>query len=89
MNIWSYLSRRRRPVVAAGGVVRKSAVPHQGPAGRPGWWRAALPSSGLLYPDDSLLTLLEEIRRTVPVLDRATTILVGLIGQPGFAATPA
>jgi hypothetical protein len=88
MNIWSYWTRRRRPVVAAGGGVRKAAGPHREPEGRPGWWRAALPTSGLLYPDDGLFTLLEEMRRTVPVLDRATSILVGLIGQPGFAAAP-
>lgn len=54
---------------------------HEAPRGRPGWWSAALPQARLLYPDDALNLLLEELRRTVPILDRAITVLVGLCGQ--------
>jgi hypothetical protein len=63
--------------------------PHETPRGRPGWWSAALPQARLLYPDDALNALLEEMRRTVPILDRALTVLVGLCGQVEFEATRA
>ncbi len=61
--------------------------PHEQPAGRPGWWSAALPQSRLLYPDTALDILCEEMRRTVPILDRALTILVGLLGQVEFSGS--
>lgn len=61
--------------------------PHEAPQGRPGWWSAALPQNRLLYPDDSLNRLLEELRRTVPILDRAVTVLVGLIGKVQFTGS--
>jgi hypothetical protein len=58
-----------------------------GAEGRPGWWRAGGASvSGLLPPDETLDALLEEMRRTVPVLDRAITVLVQLAGEPVFTA---
>src|SRR5438093_965204 len=60
--------------------------PHDEPRGRPGWWSAALPQARLLYPDDALNMLLEEMRRTVPILDRAITVLIGLCGQVEFDA---
>lgn len=59
-------------------------TPHAVPYGRPNWWSAALPQSRLLYPDDSLNKLLEEMRRTVPIVDRAITTIVGLCGKPVF-----
>src|SRR5689334_3603141 len=59
---------------------------HEAPRGRPGWWSAALPQARLLYPDDALNLLLEEMRRTVPILDRAITVLIGLCGQIEFEA---
>jgi hypothetical protein len=59
-------------------------VPHIQPLGRPAWWWAALPQSRLLYPDDQQNLLLEEMRRTVPILDRALHTLVELCGQVEF-----
>jgi hypothetical protein len=41
---------------------------------------------GLLPPDETLDGLLEEMRRTIPVLDRAITVLVQLAGEPVFTA---
>jgi hypothetical protein len=48
--------------------------------GRPGWWREAGPQNGILYPDDALNALLEELRRTVPIVDRGVGVLVQLCG---------
>src|SRR5262249_50774974 len=47
------------------GVPQGLAAPaaHEAPRGRPGWWSAALPQARLLYPDDALNLLLEEMRR--------------------------
>jgi hypothetical protein len=57
--------------------------------GRPGWWRPeGRGALGVLYPDEALDGLLEEMRRTVPVLDRAITVLVQLAGEPVFTAPP-
>lgn len=58
--------------------------PHIQPLGRPAWWWAALPQSRLIYPDDQQNVLLEELRRTVPILDRALTTLVQLCGKVEF-----
>jgi hypothetical protein len=58
--------------------------PHEPPIGRPGWWSAALPQARLIYPDDQLNILLEELRRTVPILDRAITVLTGMVGRLEF-----
>ena len=60
--------------------------PHVEPLGRPGWWSAALPQSRLLYPDDQFNALLEEMRRTVPILDRAIAVLTGLCGHVELTA---
>lgn len=48
---------------------------------RPGWWHSALPQNGLMYPDDNLLSLMEELRRTLPLVDRALSCLVQLCGE--------
>jgi hypothetical protein len=57
--------------------------------GRPGWWRPEGQGAlGVLYPDEALDGLLAEMRRTVPVLDRAITVLVQLAGEPQFTASP-
>lgn len=61
--------------------------PHEPPIGRPGWWSAALPQSRLLYPDDQFNVLLEEMRRTVPILDRAIAVLTGLCGRVELSAS--
>ena len=57
--------------------------------GRPGWWRPEGQGElGMLYPDEALDGLLEEMRRTVPVLDRAITVLVQLAGEPPSPLAP-
>jgi hypothetical protein len=43
-----------------------------------------MPASGLLYPDDTLHSFLEELRRTVPVVDRALQALTQLCGHLTF-----
>jgi hypothetical protein len=53
---------------------------HRPPSGLPIWQRQPL-VQGILYPDDNLLTFLEELRRTTPLVDRAQAALVQLCGK--------
>ncbi len=66
-----------------------AAAPPEPPIGCPGWWSATLPQARLLYPDDQLNILLEEMRRAVPILDWAITALTGLVGKLEFTGSKA
>jgi hypothetical protein len=62
---------------------------HQTPAARPNWWRQTLPLNGVLYGDDSAWSLLEEMRRSVPLVDRSVSVLAQLVGEICVEAEPA
>jgi hypothetical protein len=61
---------------------------HVNPHARPSWWRAALPLNGVLYGDDALWSLLEEMRRSVPLVDRSVSVLAQLVGEIRVKASP-
>jgi hypothetical protein len=66
-----YLNTRTPEHPVAKALVGVRPVPGS-TAGRPGWWRAGGGAvvPGLLLPDETLDGLLEEMRRTIPVLER-------------------
>lgn len=61
---------------------------HANPHARPTWWRSALPLNGVLYGDDALWSLLEEMRRSVPLVDRSVSVLAQLVGEIKVKASP-
>lgn len=64
----------------SGGLIAERRGPHGTLSGHPRWHGQPLPRN-LLYPDDLHLSFLEELRRTVPVVDRSLAVLVGLVGK--------
>lgn len=88
MALWDWLKGTKPPAAAAAPLSAKGRLAltsnpraHGTLYGRPGWWRAALPQNGVIYPDDALNTFLEELRRTLPIVDRGLSILTQLVGK--------
>jgi hypothetical protein len=52
--------------------------------GRPEWWRQRIGHDGVIFPQEEQLALMEEMRRTLPVVDRAINALVQLSGTVSF-----
>lgn len=90
MGLMAWLKRDAPPATAnlRGKFGLSSFVRSARPRGKPGWHGQILPSDGILYPDDNLLSLVEEVRRTIPLFDRGVSLLSELVGEPEIVATP-
>lgn len=72
----------------AAGLSTRRKQGHVTPRARPSWWGLTLPLNGVLYGDDAMWSLLEEMRRSVPLVDRSLSVLAQLVGEIEVDAAP-
>ncbi len=92
MNLLTRLLRRSDPPAVQenrGKFGLTSTVRSRSPRSRPIWHGTLAQNPAILYPDDNLLSLMEEFRRTMPLFDRGINVLSELVGCPEIEGSAA